>query len=99
MKPTDWLSERMVFGLLLITGLIGLLFELISNGPKLPPEIITLAAGGMGALTAAIGIIVQSIWKTDKVDKQAADTAAVLAAKSPDFSVAPVQTVVMPPSQ
>lgn len=86
MKASDWLSERMVFGLLIITGLNGLLFELISTGPTLPPEIITLAAGGVGALSASVGIIVQSIWKSDKADKQAADTAAVLAAKAPDLS-------------
>ena len=86
MKTADWLSERMVFGLLIIMGLVGLLFELISVGPKLPAEIITLAAGGIGALSASVGIIVQSIWKTDKADKQAADTAAVLPAKAPDLS-------------
>jgi hypothetical protein len=100
MKAADFFSERMIFGMLIITGLNGLLFELISLGPNLPPEIITLAAGGMGALSASVGIIVQAIWKTDKADKQAAETAAVLAAKAPDQSgtaiVQPV-TIQQPP--
>lgn len=86
MKSLDWLSERMVFGLLIIVGLIALLFELVITGPNLPPEIVTLAAGGIGALSASVGIIVQAIWKTDKTEKQAADTAAVLASKAPDLS-------------
>lgn len=35
-----------------------------------------------------LGVIVNAIWKTDKVDKQTAQTAAVLAAKAPDLSAA-----------
>jgi hypothetical protein len=97
MRHVDWLSERMVFGLLIISGLIGLLFELVSSGPHLPAEIITLAAGGIGALSASVGIIVQSIWRTDKVAAQAADTAAILAAKAPNQSGAPV--ILQPPPQ
>jgi hypothetical protein len=102
MKTQDWLSERMVFGLLIIVGFIAILHELLWKGPTLKPEVISLVSGGVGVLGAAIGIITQAIWKTDKIDKQAADTAAVLAAKAPDLSttttvaIAPVAPVAAP---
>lgn len=86
MKASDLFSERMVFGFLLIVGFIVLLHELLQFGSALRPEVVTMVASGMGALGAAVGIIVQAIWKTDKADKQAADTAAVLAAKAPNLA-------------
>lgn len=86
MKSAEWLSERMVFGVLIIGGSIGLLFEIVIAGPKLPAEIVTLASLGLGGLITSLGTIVAAIWKTDKVDRQAADTAAILAAKAPDQS-------------
>lgn len=98
MKPADWLSERMIFGVLIILGFIIILHEMIYEQAALRPEIVSIVAGGIGALAAAVGIIVQAIWKTDRVDKQAADTAAVLAAKAPNLSGDPPTTVTATPA-
>lgn len=82
----DLMSERMLFGLVIIVGFIVILHEMIYESAALRPEIISIVSGGIGALAAAVGIIVQAIWKTDKADKQAAATMANLA------SVAAAQT-------
>lgn len=79
MKLSDFLSERMVFGLLLIIGFIVLLHEMIYESATLRPEIISIVSGGIGALAAAVGIIVQAIWKTDKTDKANAAALTTLA--------------------
>ena len=86
MKPADMLSERMVFGTIIIVGLVVLIHELLYNAPHLKPEVISLIAGGVGALSTAMGLIVQSVFKTDKIDKLNAETAAAVAAKAPDQS-------------
>lgn len=83
MKPRDWLSERMVFGLLLIggffaTGIIAVVAP-VSSDKQLAKDMLLV----VGPL---LGVIVNAIWKVDKVDKQVADTAALLAAKAPDHS-------------
>lgn len=80
------ISERILFGMLIIVGFIVILHEMIYEQATLRPEIVSIVAGGIGALAAAVGIIVQAIWKTSPEDKQAANTAAVLAAKAPDLS-------------
>jgi hypothetical protein len=89
MKPAEFLSERVLFGILIILGFIVILHEMIYEQAALRPEIVSIVAGGIGALATAVGIIVQAIWKTDKADKQNADTASVLAAKAPDLSGQP----------
>lgn len=91
MRGTDWLSERMIFGIMIIFGFIVILHEMIYETATLKPEVISIVAGGIGALAAAVGIIVQSIWKTSAAETKAADTAAVLAAKAPDQSAAGVE--------
>lgn len=91
MSKGDWLSERMIFGLLIIVGYftMGALAILV---PGLAAEQRAIARDVLLAVGPLIGMIVQSIWKTDKADKVAADTAAVLAAKAPDLSgSAPLQ--------
>lgn len=75
----DLLSERMLFGFLVIIGFILILHELIYEIANLRPEIISIVASGVGALATSVGIIVQAIWKTDKSEKQAAATLASLA--------------------
>lgn len=84
MRPHDWLSERMVFGLLIIAGYIALIGVTIVFG--LRGDVLAIVTGGLGTLGAAIGIITQAIWKVDRTERQAAETAAVLAAKAPDLS-------------
>lgn len=75
----DLLSERMLFGMMIIAGFIVILHELIYEQALLRPEIVTIVASGLGAFGAALGVIVQAIWKTDKADKQQAATMASLA--------------------
>jgi hypothetical protein len=83
-KGQDWLSERMVFGLLIIAGYIALIGVTIVFG--LRGDVLAIVTGGLGTLGAAIGIITQAIWKVDRTERQAAETAAVLASKAPDLS-------------
>lgn len=85
MKAQDWLSERMVFGLLIIGGYLGALLA-VTFKTDIGDSAQNLISTGMGVLGTAIGAIVAAIWKTDKVERQAAETAAVLAAKAPDHS-------------
>lgn len=84
MKPTDFLSERMVFGLLIIGGYVGALAAI--TFVHVEPASMNALSTGMGVLGTAIGAIVAAIWKSDKTDRTIADTAAVLAAKAPDQS-------------
>lgn len=92
----NFFSERMVFGILFIVGLISILHELILRAPRPPPEIVTLVAGGVGALGTAAGIIAQAVWKTDKTEKQNADTissmASALATSTPSVEVVKEKT-------
>lgn len=85
MKAADFFSERMIFGLLIIGGYLFCMGMLVSH-EKLDPANLNLLSQGVGALGTAVGVIVAAIWKSDKMDRQVADTAAVLAAKAPDLS-------------
>jgi len=78
MKFSDWLSERILFCLLIIGGYLGLLFWSMSPG-KLDQSQLTIMSTGLGVLGTAIGAIVAAIWKSDRADKQNASTMATLA--------------------
>lgn len=83
MKAKDFLSERMVFGLLIVCGYLGCMVVLAMGGltkDGLPPAVQNLIAQGMGTLGTAVGVIVAAIWKNDRTDRQNADTMASLAA-------------------
>lgn len=77
-KTDSWWSERILFGLLLITGYIGLtaLGEFI---PGLSDKQLQFGRDGLLVLGPIVGIIAQAIWKTDKADKQNAETVGNLA--------------------
>ena len=78
MSKSDWLSERMVFGVLLIVGFISLVaFGML--WPGLDTEQRQYGRDGLLVLGPVVGIIAQAIWKTDKVDKQSAQTVGDLA--------------------
>lgn len=96
MKWGDFLSERMVFGLLIIGGYLGALGAI--TFVRVDPTTQSILSTGMGVLGTAIGAIVAAIWKTDKTDRQVAATAAVLAAKAPDQSGANVTINATPPA-
>lgn len=84
MNKTDWISERMVFGFMIVGGYLGCM--IILTWVPVPKENSQLISQGVGALGTAVGVIVAAIWKTDKTERQAADTAAVIASKLPDNS-------------
>lgn len=72
MTRHDWLSERMVFGLLIIAGYVFLMGALVFM--KVPSESENLLSQGVGALGTAVGVIVAAIWKTDRTERQNAET-------------------------
>lgn len=84
MTGKEWLSERMVFGLLIIAGFfilggLAVVMKLDADARQTAKDVLLV----VGPL---LGVIVQAIWKTDRTERQAADTAAILAAKAPDQS-------------
>lgn len=94
MKPTDFLSERMVFGLLIIIGFFGV--GIVATMGPLAAEARQTAKDVLLVVGPLLGVIVNAIWRTDKAERQAADTAAVLAAKAPDLSAAAPAAVIVP---
>lgn len=78
MKGMDWLSERTVFGVLVIGGyyalvIIGMSAKTLSDPAASIVHDAMLTGGPL------VGIIVNSIWKSDRADKQNAATMASLA--------------------
>lgn len=97
----DLLSERMIFGVIILFGFYTLAFvAVVTTG--LAPEARQMARDALLVVGPLLGVIVNAIWKTDKTDRQAATTAAVLAAKAPDLSggapAAPQPVVVTNPA-
>lgn len=92
----EWVSERVLFGGFIITGYFGLGY-LSAIAPGISPEGRAAAHDVFLTVGPLIGIIVQSIWRTDKVDKINAETNAVRAAKAPDLSPIPAQVVAASP--
>lgn len=77
MAGKDWWSERMVFGAIIVIGymlVIGAAAYLPMNG--LSRDVVL---GAVGSLGTAVGVIVQAVFRTDKADKQNAETMATLA--------------------
>lgn len=92
MSKDNWLSERILFGLLIIGGYIAL--SGMSILAPLNAEARQTARDVLLVLGPILGVIANAIWKSDKVDRQTANTAAVLAAKAPDFSSSAILTPV-----
>lgn len=94
MSLKDWLSERILFGFLVIAGYF--VISALAVVLPLSPEARQSAKDALLVVGPLLGVIVQAIWRTDKADKQAADTAAVLAAKAPDLSQPGAVQVIAP---
>lgn len=79
MKPIDFLSERMVFGFMLITGYFATVWFVglapMSNEARQVMRDALLTVGPI------LGIIANAIWKTDKTDKDNASTIRTLSEK------------------
>ena len=79
----EWLSERILFGMLLVGGYVGL--GAASFIMPLTAQQSTNAHDVLLVLGPVVGMIAQAIWKTDKADKQNADSLAkVVASQAPD---------------
>lgn len=79
MKLPDFFSERMVFGLLVFVGYIALVIIGTARANELPTASAAILHDGMLALGPLAGMIIQSVFKSDRADKQNAQTAATLA--------------------
>lgn len=75
MKPTEWLSERILFGSLIIVGYL----LVCVVGACLPGADKSVVHDAMLGLGPIVGLIAAAIWKSDKADKQNATTMATLA--------------------
>ncbi len=111
----DWVSERILFGLLIIVGYFSivaitfmapLLAAFLIPVSQLPAVENAVSAAVQNAKDALLvigpllGMIVQAIWKTDKADKQNAESLGTLAtAAAATLSASPPPTVAeAPPS-
>lgn len=77
MSAKDFLSERTLFGALIILG-----FLLATATAAYFPVVGAshdVVVGAVGTLGTALGMVVQAVFRTDKTDKQTAETNAQLA--------------------
>lgn len=82
MKRHDLFSERMIIGLLVIVSfdlLAGTAFFIIASPAPKDGAVLALVSSLAGALVAPIGQIIGSVFRTDRVDQQRAETASTLA--------------------
>lgn len=86
MNKGDWLSERILFGLLVIAGYLGIVIGTMVIPLLAPKASLPAVQASMGNAKDALlvigpllGVIVNAIWKSDKTDKQTADTVNTLA--------------------
>lgn len=74
MKGQDWLSERVLFGSLVILGYLGSVIAISAvsklQGPGLAHDTVVAAIGTLGT---AVGAVIQAVFRTDKADKQNAE--------------------------
>lgn len=77
MKAVDWLSERIIFGVMIIGGYL----LTLASAAYVPVTGLSrdVVIGGVGVLGTALGMVVQSVFRTDKTDKLAQDTINKLA--------------------
>lgn len=76
MQGRDWFSERILFGGIILVGYMALLGTTFLAG--VPKGAETLINIGMGTLGAALGGVVQSVFRTDKTDKSNAESISQL---------------------
>ncbi len=84
MVSSDWLSERILFGLLIISGYFLVVIASLAvpvfvavYAPAALPAAENASATAKDALLVVgplLGVIVQAIWKTDRTEKANAET-------------------------
>jgi hypothetical protein len=89
LKISDWLSERILFGTLIIVSYLAVC--LVGSVGQLTPAGESVVHDAMLGLGPIVGLIAAAIWKSDKADKQNASTmaslASTVAAQTPSTSV------------
>lgn len=85
MNKLDWVSERMVFGILIISGYFGIVVLTMIIPLVVPLSLAPTATAAMAnakdsllVVGPLLGVIVQAIWKADKTDKANAEAVAGL---------------------
>ena len=92
MNGRDWFSERILFGLLFIVGYLAII--VISMFLSMTPDQRSMAHDGLLVLGPIVGAIAAAIWRTDKTDKQAAESITGLtAAVNTAMTLPPAPTV------
>lgn len=90
MKGVDWLPERILFGSMIIIGYIAVVVVGTARADNLPPAGAALLHDAMLALGPLAGMVIQSVFKTDKTDKESAaaiSTLATAVASQPPSSI------------
>lgn len=75
----SWLDERKIFAIIVPTGTIAMLHELVLEGHDLPVQIVTLLSTGIGGLVAAVTLIAQSIFKSGQTERSQAEAMVSMA--------------------
>lgn len=103
MSKRDFISERILFGGLFGLGYFALVFAVAWT--PISQEGYQIIRDAFVLLGPILGMIAQSIWKTDKVERQNADTLNTVAnhmattASGASVSPSPVPEAVLPESK
>lgn len=81
-KLKEFWSERILFGLIIILGYFGV--GALQAVMPLTPEARATTRDILMTVGPLLGMIVQAIWRTDKTEKQQAESVATLVSKLPD---------------
>jgi hypothetical protein len=73
---SDWLSERVLFGLLIIGGFlaVAIMGMVMKLDPTASADQLTFGKEALDVFGPIAGMIAAAIWKTDRTDKQNAQT-------------------------
>lgn len=87
MTPRDFLSERILFGVLIIVGYL----LAIGSAAYFPINGVSrdVVLGAVGALGTSTGMVIQAVFRTDKTDKNTAEAMANLTRGAPAVSPGP----------
>lgn len=89
MLPNDlirdrFLTERMIIGVMIIVGYFGI--GAVAVFSDFNADQLQLTRDVLLTIGPLLGVIVNSIWRSDKRDEQAANTAAMFAEKLPTLT-------------
>jgi len=79
MKRHDFISERMIFGVLTIVGYLTLATLILTGYAASKGVSDTMQGVVLGAMGAGIPLILQATFRTDRIDQTRAETASTMA--------------------